>query len=91
MKFHTALIAAGTLAVAAAFASGAAVAQQKLVLKASDVHPAGYPTVAAVESMGKKLSDATSWPGAPPAYGAGLEPEGSAFRRSTVPPPAVPS
>ena len=34
-------------------------AQGKLVLKASDVHPEGYPTVAAVENMGKKLSDAT--------------------------------
>jgi tripartite ATP-independent transporter DctP family solute receptor len=59
MKFHTTLIAAGTLAVAAALASGAAQAQQKLVLKASDVHPAGYPTVAAVENLGKKMSDAT--------------------------------
>ena len=34
-------------------------AQAKVVLKASDVHPAGYPTVAAVENMGKKLSAAT--------------------------------
>jgi len=38
----------------------AASAQQKLVLKASDVHPAGYPTVVAVESMGKKLEQATN-------------------------------
>lgn len=29
------------------------------VLKAADVHPAGYPTVVAVESMGKKLDAAT--------------------------------
>jgi tripartite ATP-independent transporter DctP family solute receptor len=36
-----------------------AVAQQKLVLKASDVHPAGYPTVQAIENMGKKLEAAT--------------------------------
>ena len=35
-------------------------AQAKLVLKASDVHPEGYPTVAAVESMGKKLQQATN-------------------------------
>jgi tripartite ATP-independent transporter DctP family solute receptor len=35
-------------------------AQHKLVLKASDVHPEGYPTVAAVESMGRKLSQATN-------------------------------
>jgi len=37
-----------------------AMAQQKIVLKASDVHPEGYPTVAAIESMGKKLSAATN-------------------------------
>lgn len=37
-----------------------AVAQQKLVLKSSDVHPLGYPTVEAVERMGKKLESATS-------------------------------
>src|SRR6185312_10459083 len=35
-------------------------AQSKLVLKASDVHPEGYPTVAAVENMGKKMSAATN-------------------------------
>ena len=34
-------------------------ADEKMVLKASDVHPEGYPTVQAVEDMGKKLSDAT--------------------------------
>src|SRR5437660_8247153 len=38
----------------------AASAQQKLVLKASDVHPAGYPTVVAVENLGKKLEQATN-------------------------------
>ena len=37
-----------------------AVAQQKLALKASDVHPAGYPTVVAVENLGKKLEKATN-------------------------------
>jgi tripartite ATP-independent transporter DctP family solute receptor len=37
-----------------------ALAQAKMALKASDVHPAGYPTVAAVESMGKKLEAATN-------------------------------
>jgi tripartite ATP-independent transporter DctP family solute receptor len=36
-----------------------ALAQQKVVLKASDVHPAGYPTVVAVENLGKKLEQAT--------------------------------
>src|SRR5580698_6374573 len=37
-----------------------AMAQQKLALKASDVQPPGYPTVAAVESFGKKLEAATN-------------------------------
>ncbi|MSP89353.1 MAG: TRAP transporter substrate-binding protein [Alphaproteobacteria bacterium] len=36
-----------------------ALAQQKMVLKATDVHPLGYPTVEAVERMGKKLETAT--------------------------------
>src|SRR5690242_2490549 len=39
---------------------GTAPAQQKLILKASDVHPAGYPTVVAVENLGKKLEKATN-------------------------------
>ena len=53
---------ARTLALAAALSLAAvpAFAQQKLVLKASDVHPAGYPTVVAVENLGKKLSAATN-------------------------------
>lgn len=37
-----------------------AAAQAKMVLKASDVHPAGYPTVVAMENMGKKLAAATN-------------------------------
>jgi tripartite ATP-independent transporter DctP family solute receptor len=36
-----------------------AAAQAKLVFKASDVHPEGYPTVTAVEEMGKSLEKAT--------------------------------
>src|SRR5215472_6995688 len=36
------------------------VAQQKQSLKASDVHPAGYPTVKAVENLGRKLERATN-------------------------------
>jgi tripartite ATP-independent transporter DctP family solute receptor len=60
MKTCTVLFAAGLVAAATAFAAGPAVAQQKLVLKASDVHPQGYPTVAAVENLGKKLSAATN-------------------------------
>jgi tripartite ATP-independent transporter DctP family solute receptor len=39
--------------------AGARAADQKLVLKASDVHPEGYPTVQAVENMSKKLEEAT--------------------------------
>jgi len=50
-------VTAGVLVAAAAFASNAAFAQQKTVLKASDVHPAGYPTVVAVENLGKLLGN----------------------------------
>jgi tripartite ATP-independent transporter DctP family solute receptor len=60
MPFSKALPTLGFgLAFTFAALSGAQ-AQQKLVLKASDVHPEGYPTVAAVESLGKKLSAATN-------------------------------
>src|SRR5579863_1235743 len=34
-------------------------AQTKMVFKASDVQPPGYPTVAATEALGKKLAEAT--------------------------------
>src|SRR5713226_8869352 len=52
---------AGAIAVIALVCLGsAAFAQQKLILKASDVHPAGYPTVVAVENLGKKLEKATN-------------------------------
>jgi tripartite ATP-independent transporter DctP family solute receptor len=53
----------GTTAALAAAALGAPVAaraQQKATLKASDVHPLGYPTVEAIVRMGKKLETATS-------------------------------
>ncbi|HEX2886022.1 TRAP transporter substrate-binding protein [Vineibacter terrae] len=40
--------------------SGAARAQSKMVMKAADVHPLGYPTVEAVVRIGKKLEAATS-------------------------------
>jgi tripartite ATP-independent transporter DctP family solute receptor len=52
-------LAAVTLGAVGMRPFGPALAQQKMVLKASDVHPAGYPTVAAVESLGKKLEQAT--------------------------------
>jgi tripartite ATP-independent transporter DctP family solute receptor len=51
---------AGAIAALACGVSTEALAQSKMVLKASDVHPEGYPTVAAVESMGKKLEQATN-------------------------------
>jgi len=38
----------------------AAQAQDKMVFKAADVHPPGYPTVVAVENMGKKLAAETN-------------------------------
>jgi tripartite ATP-independent transporter DctP family solute receptor len=58
----------GFLGGAAALTAGAltfpaprrAGAQAKMVLKASDVHPLGYPTVEAIVRMGKKLDTATS-------------------------------
>ena len=47
-------------AIAAAMMVGSAsTATAAEVLKAADVHPLGYPTVEAVVSMGKKLSEAT--------------------------------
>ncbi|MGA7112157.1 MAG: TRAP transporter substrate-binding protein DctP, partial [Pseudolabrys sp.] len=60
MKTFVTLLAATIVAAATALASTSADAQQKLVLKASDVHPAGYPTVVAVEDIGKKLEKATN-------------------------------
>ena len=44
---------------AATFVPLPARAQSKMVLKASDVQPPGYPTVAATENLGKKLAAAT--------------------------------
>jgi tripartite ATP-independent transporter DctP family solute receptor len=52
-------LCAANLAAALAPASLAR-AQSKMVLKASDVQPAGYPTVAATENLGKKLATATN-------------------------------
>jgi len=47
----------GTLAVAR---PPLASAQTKTLFKASDVHPPGYPTVVAVENLGKTLEQATN-------------------------------
>jgi len=53
--FAAALAAAALVSLAPA-----ALAQQKMVIKASDVHPLGYPTVEAIVRMGAKLEKATS-------------------------------
>ena len=55
------LMAAVCAAAVGMIAAGPpAQAQQKMILKASDVHPLGYPTVEAIERMGKKLEAATN-------------------------------
>jgi tripartite ATP-independent transporter DctP family solute receptor len=51
---------ASALACALSVALPAAQAQQKSVWKASDVHPLGYPTVEAIQRMGKKMEAQTS-------------------------------
>jgi tripartite ATP-independent transporter DctP family solute receptor len=56
MTFRRTLI---QLAAAAAGACVFGLASAQTVLKAADVHPAGYPTVVAVDNMGKKLEAAT--------------------------------
>jgi len=57
LRRHLLLSAAAVLvALPAAFPARA---QQKQVWKASDVHPLGYPTVEAIERMGKKLEAQT--------------------------------
>ncbi len=52
-------VSLGAFAACSLAVHGRAVAQQKMAFKASDVHPEGYPTVAAVENLGKKLAAAT--------------------------------
>lgn len=54
------VIGLGAAAALALAFNAPAFAQQKLVLKSSDVHPFGYPTVEAVKSMGEKLDKATN-------------------------------
>ncbi len=57
MTFRRNFIAAAVAAVA--FSASFSALAQNMVLKAVDTHPAGYPTVVAVENMGKKLEAAT--------------------------------
>jgi len=59
MRRRDVLILAGALALSGTAVGHRATAQEKKALKASDVHPEGYPTVQAVENMGKKLEQAT--------------------------------
>src|SRR3954463_3833730 len=55
-RYFAAVVAAAALVSLAP----AALAQQKMVIKASDVHPLGYPTVEAIVRMGAKLEKASS-------------------------------
>jgi tripartite ATP-independent transporter DctP family solute receptor len=52
--------AVAAAALVSGLLSAPVVAQSKMVLKATDVHPLGYPTVEAVIGMGKKLEEATN-------------------------------
>ncbi len=55
------MVKVGLAGVALATLKGPlALAQSKLVLKATDVHPLGYPTVEAVVRMGQKLEAASN-------------------------------
>ena len=60
MKRRDVIRAGAAVAAAAALPVGNALAQSKMVWKASDVHPLGYPTVEALMRMGKKLEAATN-------------------------------
>jgi tripartite ATP-independent transporter DctP family solute receptor len=59
MSNRRTVITAGA-AMAAGWAAAPLVAQAQTVWKASDVHPLGYPTVEAMQRMGKKLEAATN-------------------------------
>ena len=62
MRRRDVLRGSAALAGSMAFASGVQIPAlaQSTTLKVSDVHAPGYPTVAAVESLGKKLEQATN-------------------------------
>jgi tripartite ATP-independent transporter DctP family solute receptor len=59
-RHFTAASAAAAAVAALCFAALPSHAQQKQVLKVSDVHPLGYPTVEALVRMGNKLEKATN-------------------------------
>jgi tripartite ATP-independent transporter DctP family solute receptor len=54
------IVHGAALLLATLVAGRAARSQAKIIFKASDVHPPGYPTVVAVENLGKKLEQATN-------------------------------
>jgi tripartite ATP-independent transporter DctP family solute receptor len=58
MTFRRTFVASAIAAIA--LCSTLSAQAQTMVLKASDTHPEGYPTVTAVENMGKKLEAATN-------------------------------
>ncbi len=58
MTIRRLFLAAG--ATLALWGAGPTVGQAQTVWKASDVHPLGYPTVEAIQRMGKKLEAATN-------------------------------
>ena len=60
MERRTLLRLGAASALALAAQASTALAEQRMVLKATDVHPLGYPTVEAVVRMGKKLDEATA-------------------------------
>lgn len=61
MKTRRKFLATGALMAALGFAGLAPMsASAQMVMKAADVHPAGYSTVVAVENMGKKVEAATN-------------------------------
>jgi tripartite ATP-independent transporter DctP family solute receptor len=53
-------LCAWSAAISAAVVPALVAAQQPVVWKASDVHPLGYPTVEAIQRMGKKLEKETN-------------------------------
>ena len=60
MTFRKHLVAGAVAAIAAVAFCVPLTATAQTVLKAADVHPAGYPNVVAIESLGKKLETATN-------------------------------
>ena len=59
MDRRQALGIAGATLLAGIGLGGPALAQSEMVLKATDVHPFGYPTVEAVMWMGEQLQERT--------------------------------